>query len=236
MPNYTDTKDNFKSTLSLVDQESYDYPINLESVTIKVTTKSGDEVKETAINPLQSYFLKGRAGRGKTAVAVHIAKEWLRRFETYQNQKYEAFNNSEGAYTYEWSDDKYLGKVNFVPMNQLISCINDGFGMKSSDEAKAIYQRWCEMPLLIIDDLGKEKLSDFRVEKVFNLLNARYENRLQTVITTNFNLSTLTELGYSEALVSRILSLCGPDNVLEVYSSVDYRMTSKSIETNFANC
>ena len=109
-------------------------------------------------------------------------------------------------------------------------------GMKSSDEAQAIFKRWCEMPFLIIDDLGKEKLSEFRIEKVFNLLNARYENQLQTVITTNFNLSTLAELGYSEALISRIFSLCGPENVIEVYSSVDYRMASKSIETKFENC
>ena len=232
MSYYNIKKPNFKATLSLIDQQSFDYPINLNSI----TTQKDGQVKEITINPLQSYFLKGRPGRGKTALAVHIAKEWLARFEAYQNDKFDQFSNGDGAFTYQWNDDMYLGKVNFVPMNQLITCINDGFGMKSSDEAQAIYKRWCEMPFLIIDDLGKEKLSEFRIEKVFNLLNARYENQLQTVITTNFNLSTLAELGYSEALISRILSLCGPDNVIEVYSSVDYRMASKSIETKFENC
>ncbi len=232
MPHYTDRKQDFKSSLSLINQASYNYPINLESV----TTKSDDKVKEVKINPRQSYFLKGLPGRGKTAIAIHIAKEWLSQFAQYQNKKFEDYSNGQGAYTYQWEDNKYLGKVNFVPMDQLIACINDAFGMKSSEEAKAIFQRWCEMPLLIIDDLGKEKLSDFRAEKLYNLLDARYDNQRQTVITTNFNLSALEELGYSKALISRIMGLCGPDNVLEIYSSVDYRMATKSIETNFANC
>lgn len=232
---YYKINNNFKESLTLIDQQSYDYPIKLNEINIK---KLDGSIETIEINPMESYFLKGKTGRGKTAIAIHIAKNWLEQFEKYQNDKYIKYQNGESAYTYRFEQSMYLGKVNFVQTNDLIKCIEDAFSGADVDsnvrkEAKRIYERYCEIPLLIVDDLGKTKLTEFRIERVFDLFNKRFENSLQTVITTNFTMNELNELGYSQALLSRIFSLCSEKNIIEIYSPIDYRMTSVGASTNF---
>jgi DNA replication protein DnaC len=45
------------------------------------------------------------------------------------------------------------------------------------------YAERCD--LLILDDLGAEKLSDWTLEQLYRLIDARVRNRRRTVITTN---------------------------------------------------
>ena len=45
--------------------------------------------------------------------------------------------------------------------------------------------------LLIIDDLGIERNSDFALEQVFNVIDSRYRSKKPLIITTNLTLSEL---------------------------------------------
>ncbi len=48
--------------------------------------------------------------------------------------------------------------------------------------------------MLIIDDLGKERPSEWTLEKLFTIINNRYENNLPVIIiTTNYNRDKLRE-------------------------------------------
>ena len=47
--------------------------------------------------------------------------------------------------------------------------------------------------LLVIDDLGKEKPTEWVLEKLFLIVNNRYNNYLPIVITTNYNRNQLRE-------------------------------------------
>lgn len=71
--------------------------------------------------------------------------------------------------------------------------------------------------LLVIDDLGAEQSTPWAVEKLYQIFNFRYNNRLPTVVTSNSDLDTLDP---------RIRSrLCDPDLCHHVFiSSDDYRM------------
>lgn len=42
-------------------------------------------------------------------------------------------------------------------------------------------------PMLVIDDLGKERKSDWTQQILFDVINYRYEHMLPTIITTNFD-------------------------------------------------
>ena len=70
--------------------------------------------------------------------------------------------------------------------------------------------------LLIIDDLGSEMTNSFVSTAFFSLLNERQLRNLPVIISTNLNLSELTNR-YSERIVSRIIQnftickLSGPD-------------------------
>ena len=50
-----------------------------------------------------------------------------------------------------------------------------------------------EVPCLILDDLGTEKVTEWGLEQLFLLIDARYTARRQTVFTSNFSLQALQE-------------------------------------------
>ena len=66
--------------------------------------------------------------------------------------------------------------------------------------------------LLIIDDLGIERNSEFALEQVFNVINSRYRSKKPLIVTTNL---TLTELNNApdmahRRIYDRILERCAP--------------------------
>lgn len=50
--------------------------------------------------------------------------------------------------------------------------------------------------LVVLDDLGREKASDWTGEIVYALVNARYENRLPTLVTSNLSPADLRSSPY----------------------------------------
>ena len=61
--------------------------------------------------------------------------------------------------------------------------------------------------LLIIDDIGAEKITDWVLETFYRIINSRYENMLPVIYTSNFSLGELSErLG--ERIPSRIAGGC----------------------------
>ena len=69
--------------------------------------------------------------------------------------------------------------------------------------------------LLIIDDLGAERKSEFMQEQVFNIIDARYRSGLPFIITTNLTADEIKkpqDVGYSR-IYDRILERCFPVEV-----------------------
>jgi DNA replication protein DnaC len=58
--------------------------------------------------------------------------------------------------------------------------------------------------LLVLDDLGREKSTERTAERLYVLVNRRYEAKLPTVATTNYTVADLCARGY-DVIVSRIL-------------------------------
>lgn len=63
--------------------------------------------------------------------------------------------------------------------------------------------------LLVLDDMGKERGTDFSVEPVFDLVNSRSAEGLPVCITTNLTYSELAARNDSyDAILRRILDIC----------------------------
>lgn len=60
--------------------------------------------------------------------------------------------------------------------------------------------------LLILDDIGAEKLSEWVQETFYLLVNRRYEDMLPTIFTSNFNLEELA-VRIGDRIVSRIAEM-----------------------------
>lgn len=69
--------------------------------------------------------------------------------------------------------------------------------------------------LLVIDDLGAERKSEYMQETVFNIIDSRYRAGLPFIITTNLTTDELTksqDVGYSR-IYDRIIERCFPVSV-----------------------
>ena len=66
--------------------------------------------------------------------------------------------------------------------------------------------------LLVIDDLGTERETEFAMEQVYNVIDARYRAHLPMIITTNLKLSDLKnpDLASRQRIYSRVLERCVP--------------------------
>lgn len=69
--------------------------------------------------------------------------------------------------------------------------------------------------LLIIDDLGAERGTEYAVENVFNVIDRRYRSGKPLIITTNLHISMLTNEQSldKKRIYDRILELCIPIGV-----------------------
>lgn len=69
--------------------------------------------------------------------------------------------------------------------------------------------------LLVIDDLGVERSTEYAVEQVYNVVDARYRAKLPLVVTTNRKLSELKdpEIIEKQRIYDRILERCAPVKV-----------------------
>jgi DNA replication protein DnaC len=78
-----------------------------------------------------------------------------------------------------------------------------------------------EADLVVLDDLGREKVTDWATERLYVLVNERYNRVLPTIVTTNYAAGELADRGY-DALVSRLME--GAD-LVRIEAS-DYRVRS----------
>jgi DNA replication protein DnaC len=74
--------------------------------------------------------------------------------------------------------------------------------------------------LLVLDDLGTETVTGWVQDRLYLLVNRRYEDMGRTIVTTNCNEATLRER-IGERVESRLIEMC---NNRWVFPNEDYRM------------
>ena len=75
-----------------------------------------------------------------------------------------------------------------------------------------VVDKLCSYPLLVIDDFGMERGTEYALEQIYNTIDSRYRSRKPLIVTTNL---TLTELKNPQdtahaRIYDRLLELCTP--------------------------
>lgn len=105
--------------------------------------------------------------------------------------------------------------------------IDEGFKVKMTNFATIANDLWsCEdkseymrnlnrYSLLILDDLGIERSTDYMKEMVYNIVDGRYRSGLPMIVTTNLSweqLTKATDIGY-QRIFDRVIERCHPIRV-----------------------
>lgn len=148
-------------------------------------------------------YLHGPYGTGKTGLAVATMRAKM------------GLEIGEGHHTYRGL---------FITVPDLLAKLRQSYdaarGSGGATEAELMESLYT-VPLLVLDDLGAERATDWAVERLFSVVNRRHDYHLQTIITSNLNPKQLAQhLG--ERIVWRVLEMCrrgeedGAAYVLEV--------------------
>lgn len=80
------------------------------------------------------------------------------------------------------------------------------------DQETAIINRLNRARLVIFDDLGAERDSDYALEKVYNIIDSRYRKQMPMILTTNHTIDEMKEevdIRYSR-IYDRVFETCYP--------------------------
>lgn len=126
------------------------------------------------------YFYSKCKGSGKTRMATSIANELI----------YEHDMN-----------------VKFATSVQIINEIKASWDKEDGVSEHQLLDDLSRAEILIIDDFGMETVRDWIEEKIYQIINQRYINKLITIFTSNLSIDELT---YDDRITNRIKEKCYP--------------------------
>lgn len=127
----------------------------------------------------KNVFIYGGSGTGKSVFAASIAKQYIRKKKS----------------------------VNFLSYPAFIMELQSSFRKDEEDPFEIARSVATFAGVLIIDDLGAEKLTDFVRQITYFILNEREQRELRTIITSNFSLADL-DAQVDPRISSRIAGMC----------------------------
>lgn len=92
--------------------------------------------------------------------------------------------------------------ISFVKLLELLEKNADNDIVQNLQSAK----------LLVLDDLGAERRTSYALEKVYNIIDARYRSKLPVILTTNLTMDEMmdAESMQYERIYDRIFEMCYP--------------------------
>jgi DNA replication protein DnaC len=105
----------------------------------------------------RGLWFDGPVGTGKTSLAILVAKA-----------------------------AKQAGRSYAVyPVPRLLAEIKRTFDRDASDSYLGFFRRLCSVDLLVLDDLGAERQTEWVLEQLYSIVNERWQDRRSIVVTTN---------------------------------------------------
>lgn len=138
----------------------------------------------------KSYYLYGPVGTGKTDRAVCLLKNII--LNAKPVKEFNIFK-------------LYENLALFASVPSMLLNIRSAFKNDAVDESKLI-KKYITPKVLILDDLGTEKTTEWVTQTLYIIINGRYEDEKQTIITSNLNLDDVKEV-FSDKIASRISAM-----------------------------
>ena len=144
-----------------------------------VPVKIKDKI-EKIVSTRKGLYIYGPAGVGKTHTAYAIVK---------------------------FFEDKRFS-VDVYNTSDMFRMMRNNFKNNSDDDSQDVYEDIINSRgLLIMDDIGAEKVTDWVRESFYLIINNKYENMIPIIFTSNYSLDELAEK-VGDRICSRIAGIC----------------------------
>lgn len=154
-----------------------------------------DELKK---NIMGNIVLYGNTGCGKTHLAVAMMRKAI-------------IADINRVLELKWVNriQPQILTTRFIPAPELLLEIRQSFRDDSTTSEADVIKKYCDAGLLVLDDLGSEKTSEYSITTLYIIIDRRDRELLPTIITTN-----LSQKEVEEKLGARIASrLAGMKNI-----------------------
>jgi DNA replication protein DnaC len=154
------------------------------------------------------YFLFGPCGVGKTHLAVGMMRHIILQKSP---DAYRIADIIRGIYDAE-----------FIPVTSLLLRIKKTFSPDAAESEGDVIDRVASRKLLVLDDLGTEKVTEWVLQTLYTIIDIRSRERLQTIITSNFSLDEIKDR-LSDRISSRIIGMCKVLPMVGDDKRIDYK-------------
>ena len=150
----------------------------------------------------KSILLTGDSGIGKSHIAIALMREYLLEEQPLVNKRQNRFILESPALPV------------FIPVINLLAEIRRTFRDGSIKTEESVINLYSDLPLLILDDLGAEKTSEWSIQTLYQIINNRMMYLRKTIFTTNCNpdvieknFNAISEYSGTR-IMSRIVGMC----------------------------
>lgn len=180
---------------------------------------------------LKSATLKTFTQKEDNQKLYTIVKNYVDNFETfYKSNRGLLFWGTVGtgkSYAAACIANELLNRKTPVVMTSFVKVLQ--VIQDNTENETEFVNRLCAARLLIIDDLGTERNTDYALEKVYNVIDSRYRTGKPLILTTNLNLQDMQmtqDIRY-QRIYDRIFEMCHPVMVM-VHHGVSIRQKRDS--------
>jgi DNA replication protein DnaC len=169
----------------------------VERMLMEVDKRTAKFIKDNMdkFNPIEhlfeSRYIWGPAGTGKTVYAAWLMFEWMR---------------------LKYLDGRPKKHLLFVPVPKLLEDLKQEFN-KSGEEKEVILPELLFADLLVLDDIGAIRTTDWTYQTLYYIIDGRYKAMRPTIYTSNLSLQELAGSLNDDRIPSRIEHEC-TDSIL----------------------
>ncbi len=159
-----------------------------------------------AVMGSHGIYIYGDFGRGKSCLSVAVLKDVIQTSRFSIEMQRQLMRDI----------DKFREFYRFIHVKNLLNEIKATYGHGDYQGEQRIMEEYSMLQLLIIDDIGLEKPSDWLLEQLNMIVDFRNNRQLKTIYTSNKNPDALSER-LDARIISRIFQQCeiihltGPD-------------------------